>query len=96
MSCSIQQTPTELLDWTINWATRGLGNDTIASSAWALSSTDSTLGSHSQTTTTTTTWLTGGIPGNVYTITNTIVTSGGREMQETVSYICLPQRMIGG
>lgn len=96
MSCNIQQTPAELLDWTINWAARGLGSDTIATSAWGVSSADVTLSSPSQTTTTTTTWLTGGLPGNVYTITNSIVTSGGREMQETISYICIPQRMMGG
>ena len=96
MTCSIQQTPSELLDWTINWATRGLSNDTIASSRWAASSLDVTLSAPSQTTTTTTTWLSGGVAGNVYTITNSIVTSGGREMQETINYICIPQRIIGG
>jgi hypothetical protein len=96
MSCSIQQTPSEMLDWTINWATRGLGNDTIASSSWAVSSNVVTLSSPSYTTTTTTTWLTGGMAGNVYSITNTILTSGGREMQETINYICIPQRIIGG
>ena len=95
MSCNIQQTPTELLDWTINWATRGLGNDTIASSNWAVSSADVILSAPSQTTATTTVWVSGGIPGNVYTITNSIVTSGAREMQETIYYVCIPQRMIG-
>jgi hypothetical protein len=96
MSSSIQQTPTEVLDWTMNWATRGLGSDTIVSSNWSVSQTGVTLSAPSQTTTTTTIWVTGGTPGNVYTITNNITTSGGREMQETVNYVCLPQRVIGG
>lgn len=96
MTCSIQQTPGEMLNWTINWVTRGLGSDIIAASSWEASSSAVTLSASSQTPTTTTIWLTGGIPGNVYAITNSIVTSGGRQMQETVNYICIPQRIIGG
>ena len=84
----------ELLDWTINWAARGLGTDTIASSAWGQSSADFTISNISHTTTTTTFWLTGGNPSNSYSITNTIVTAGGRTMQETVNYLCIAQRII--
>lgn len=90
----IQQTPSELLDYTIDWSSRGLGTDTIASTSWAPSSADLTISTTSFTTTTTTFWLTGGTPGNTYTITNTINTSAGREMQETVVYLCIAQRTI--
>jgi hypothetical protein len=88
------QTSAELLDWSINWATRGLGIDTIASSSYTQSSSDFTLSNESNTATTTTFWLTGGIPGNFYTITNSIVTAGGRDMQETVIYECIAQRLV--
>jgi len=102
MTNVIQQTPTELLDWTIDWATRGLGGDTIASSTFTQSSTDFTLSSETITTSPSTRaadsatlfWLTGGIPGQIYTITNTVITAGGREMQETVTYNCISQRLV--
>ena len=94
MNQPIAQTPSELLDYTINWATRGLGTDTISTSGFAASSSDLTLSNMSNTNTTTTFWLTGGVPGNFYNITNTILTAGGREMQETVVYECIAQRLI--
>jgi hypothetical protein len=90
MTLSIQQTPNELQDWTINWATRGLGADTITTSAWAVNSADVALSDAAETATTTTIWVTGGIPGNAYSITNTVETAGGRTLQETVTYVCIP------
>ncbi|MDE3060739.1 MAG: hypothetical protein KGJ06_06990 [Pseudomonadota bacterium] len=93
---NLEQTPAELLDWTINWASRGLGSDTILTSEWSQSSEDFTVSDTSNTGTTATFWLTGGTAGNTYTITNTVTTSGGRTLQETVSYICIPQRLICG
>jgi len=95
MTTIIEQTPTESLDWTINWAARGLGSDVITSSGWSQSSSDFAISETSNTITTATFWLTGGNAGNSYSITNTIQTSGGREMQETITFICIPQRIIG-
>ena len=89
-----QQTPTENLDYTINWTTRGLGTDTIATSTWVVSPNDLTSSNPSNTTTTTTIWLTGGTAGNFYTVTNTITTAGGREMQETFTMNIVAQRFI--
>lgn len=93
-SNTVSQTYTENLDWTINWNNRGLQGDTVASSSFTQSSNEFTLSNFSLTTTTTTFWLTGGIPGKFYTITNTIITAGGRTLQETMIYECLPQRML--
>lgn len=90
----IEQTPAEKLDWEIDWSTRGLGADTIASSSFQGSSSDITLSDLSNTATTATFWLTGGFPGTTYYITNTIVTSGGRTMAETIPFVCIPKRMI--
>lgn len=99
MTCStstIQQTPQELLDYIIDWATRGLGTDTINGSSYTQSSSDFTLSNKSigSPPTTTTFWITGGVAGEYYTITNTVTTAGGRTLQETVIYQCIAQRLI--
>lgn len=94
MTADIEQTPTEVLDYTLDWEDRGLGDDTIASSTWEGSSDNFDISDTSFTDTTTTFWLTGGIAGVEYTITNTIVTSGDRTLQETIVFDCIAQRLI--
>lgn len=98
MSGVIEQLPTEVLDWTIDWTLRGLGaGDTVNTSNWVVTSTDVTLSGGSinaPTNTKTTIFVTGGQSGLIYYITNTIVTVGGRTMVETIPYICLAKRMI--
>jgi hypothetical protein len=81
----LEQTPASLLDYTINWATRGLGTDTIASSSWDIAPAGLSGASPapSFTASTTTVWLSGGTAGAYYTATNTIITAGGRGMEET-------------
>ena len=67
-----------------NWAT-WLGTDTIASSSWAVEDTgDITIDSHSNDTTTTAVWLTGGTLGTRYEVTNTIVTAAGATEERTL------------
>lgn len=82
-----KQTPASILDYTVNWANYGLGTDTISTSTWAVSTASDgstlTTSSPTNTNTTTTIWLTGGNADNFYTVTNTIVTAGGREIQES-------------
>ncbi|OWK36995.1 hypothetical protein FRUB_01236 [Fimbriiglobus ruber] len=92
----LQQTPAEILDYTIDWTTRGLGTDTIATSVWTVFPTDMSAASPapSFTGTTTTVWLSEGTAGTYYAVTNTITTAGGREMQETFVINCVPQRFI--
>jgi hypothetical protein len=94
MTNTITQTPSELLDYDIDWAARGLGIDTIATSTWSQDSTDYTISNTSHTDTMTTFWLTHGDPGTTYFITNTITTVGGQTMQETIAYTCVAQRFI--
>lgn len=77
------QAVTENQDWEINWATRGMGTDTIATSLWSVSPLDLNIGVISNTPTTTTVWLSGGTIGVFYTVTNIITTVGGRTMQES-------------
>lgn len=74
----------EVLDYILDWSAR-LSSDTISTSSWAIASGSGlTIDSDSETTTTTTVWLSGGTVGTTYTLTNTIVTAGGRTMEQSV------------
>jgi hypothetical protein len=65
-----------VLDYGFDWS-EWLGTDTIVSSVWTVP-TGISQEAESETTTTTTVWLSGGTIGNTYTITNRIVTTAGR------------------
>ena len=80
----IKQSTVSNLDWSINWANRGLGSDVLVASQWSVTPTGLTLSNESFTGATTTVWLSGGVAGGRYTITNNITTSGGREMTESL------------
>jgi len=69
--------PQAVLDYTIDWAD-WLETDLISTSTWTVPS-GLTEGTHTNTTTTTTAWISGGTEGVVYEITNHIVTAAGRE-----------------
>lgn len=72
----ITKDPNAVLDYTVDWED-WLGSDTISSSDWIVSD-GITEDSASDTNTTATIWLSGGTAGRTYTITNRIVTAGGR------------------
>jgi len=79
--------PGEQLDYRIDWKDRLLVNrvtDSIASSTWTGTS-GITIASNNFSGTFTTVWLAGGTIGTTYTVTNTIVTTGGRTMVQSVS-----------
>jgi len=78
MGAEVQFTkdPNAVLDYQVNWAA-WLGADTISTSAWTVPA-GLTKGAEANTTTTTTVWLSSGTAGSVYTVTNRIVTAGGR------------------
>lgn len=80
--------PDEVKDYSINWARALLiagedVGDTVSSSTWEVE-TGITKDSDSETTTTTTIWLSGGTADVEYTITNHVVTSQGREYEESI------------
>lgn len=85
----IQKTPASEWDETIDWtcASRGLGDDTIDTSAWAFTGDDDDLvlsdDSIAEDGLSTTIWLSAGTLGAFYAVTNTVVTSGGRTLTET-------------
>ncbi len=86
-STVVTKTAAEYEDFSLNWATRGLGADTITDASWEAIPSGLTLNQFSNTDTTTTVWLEGGLALTAYTITNTITTSGGRILQD--SFICV-------
>lgn len=75
MSCYLLKDPDAVLDYQHDWST-WLGADTISTSTWTASGL--TVDSDSNTTTTATVWLSGGTTGQVVTVTNRVVTAGGR------------------
>ena len=91
MSTTFQIAVGETLDYTISWATT-LGSDTVATSAWAVA-TGLTVGADSNTTTTTTIFLTAGAPGgSPVDVTNTITTAGGRTLVRTIQVAVIAKK----
>ena len=74
--------PDEVLDYEVDWSARIL-TDTISTSTWIVPA-GITKNSDSNTTTTTTIWLSAGTAGDSYTLTNRIVTAGARTMDESI------------
>jgi len=76
--------PNDVLDYVINWTSfLSQIEDTIVTSTWIVP-TGITKNSQEATTTTTKIWLSGGIVGTKYGITNRIETAGGRTVDQTV------------
>jgi hypothetical protein len=82
MTASASKTPQETKDYSLDWSA-DLAADTIATSAWTISPGDPTVAQASATTTLATVWISGGIVGNTYDVTNSIVTAGGRTLTKT-------------
>lgn len=74
--------PDEILDYQVDWTGR-LDGDTIATSTWILP-TGITQNSVDQSTTHTTIWLSGGVDGKTYEVTNRITTAGGRTYDQSI------------
>jgi len=75
--------PNAVIDFKINWSD-WLNGDTISTSTWTVES-GITQDSESETTTTTTVWLSGGTAGLTYTVTNRIVTAAGRTDDRSIA-----------
>lgn len=73
--------PDEVLDYQNDWTAR-LAGDTIVTSTWIVPG-GITKDSDSHTTTATTVWLSGGTLDASYSLTNRVVTAGGRTMDHT-------------
>jgi hypothetical protein len=77
--------PDEVLDYGIDWTAR-LAGDTIQTSTWIIPA-GITKVSDSSTSTSTEIWLSGGAIGASLQITNRVVTSGGRTMDQSVTLL---------
>lgn len=81
--------PEEVLDFSIDWSPR-VGADTIVSSTWIIAEGGSGLTiegpphAPSFVPTQTTIWLSDGVLGTSYLLTNHIATAAGREMEQSV------------
>jgi hypothetical protein len=97
---SISKDPNAVLDYLRDWgpevgATNDgsstddgwLQGDTISSSAWSFTGPDTLLviAGDTNTTTAATVWLSGGTAGRSYTVTNRIVTAGGRTEDRSIN-----------
>lgn len=76
--------PDEVLDYAVDWSARIASGDAILSSSWPAFPDGLTKNSDTFTDTTSTVWLAGGTSGVRYKLTNRIVTSGGRTMDEAI------------
>lgn len=74
--------PTSDLDYICDWS-EWLGADTIESSTWQVPPELNNTGDDFNTSVTTI-WLGAGVAGNTYTLTNTIVTVGGRTVERDI------------
>lgn len=84
MPTSFKKDPDAVLEYAVDWSA-WLGEDTIESSDWTDVTTGITVDSESFTDTTATVWLSGGTAGTRYTLTNHIVTVGGRTDDRTIA-----------
>lgn len=89
--------PDETLDYTCSWSTwlddGGSPSDTISSSSWAItpqeaSPTAPELSSESNTTNSATVFVSNCVRGQVYDLTNKIVTAAGRTAERSMKLRC--------
>lgn len=78
MGFRFSKTPTEVVDYSIDWS--DISPDTISTSTFAVD-TGITKDNETNDTTSSTVWVSGGTDGTDYQITNTITTAGGRTFQ---------------
>lgn len=87
--------PGDHADYTLTWES-DLGGDTIATSVWDGISPGIVTGipPSSHTGTTTTIWIEGGVAGTVYSLHNTITTTGGRTFDQDVELRVTPSAVV--
>jgi hypothetical protein len=90
MENAITQGPNEAYEHAIDY-TGVLGGDTILSSAWASAPAGLVHGLDSNTPSTATLWISGGVAGEDYTLTNTVITAGGRTFERWLTVRIRPK-----
>lgn len=74
--------PSAILDYSIDWSL-WLNGDTIQSSSWTVPQ-GLTKASETNNSTSATVWLSGGILGQTYTVTNRVTTTNGRTDERSI------------
>jgi hypothetical protein len=85
MASRFEKDPHAILDYQVDWS-EWLGADTISTSTWTVPA-GLTLEAETETGTTATVWLSGGTAGQSYTVTNRIVTDGGRTDDRSITIV---------
>lgn len=80
--------PSAVLDYKIDWSEWLPENDRIVSASFVVSDDDMTVDDVVFNDTSATVWLSGGVAGQRYTVTNHIVTEDGREDDRSLIIIC--------
>lgn len=78
--------PDEVKDYVVDWTER-LAEDTIVTSTWIVPD-GIVKDSDTNTTTSTTIWLSGGTLGDTYELVNRVETAGGRTYDQTCKLKC--------
>lgn len=76
--------PDDVLDYGFDWSLWLGVNETISTSTWILSP-GITQNSATNTNTATTVWLSSGVAGTPYSVTNRVVTNQGRTVDRTMT-----------
>jgi hypothetical protein len=79
--------PDAVLDYMVDWGAEYLGGDAIAESRWEVSPTESggaEVSGSAYDYLTATVQVSGGIPGKLYRVTNSIVTASGHEDRRSI------------
>ena len=76
--------PNDIDAFQLDWSDRLSGAETLATSSWSVPTGLTQPNSSSFTTTVTTLWLAAGVEDTSYEIVNTITTTGGRTLDQTV------------
>jgi len=76
--------PQESIDYAFDWSDFLASGETISASSWASSSTALAIGTVAATTDTTAAFVSGGVNGGVYRVTNRITTNQTRIAERSV------------
>lgn len=86
MSNDYVHDPQSVLDYKVDWSAWLAAGETISASTWTVpAGITQTTPAPSNTTTTTTIWLTGGTLNASYSVTNHITTNQGRQQDQTIT-----------
>lgn len=85
------QSPGALLDWTLDWSSVLMPGEALSSSLWFVDNDVITLSLPSHTPNAATVWITGGVDGGSYRLTNRTSSNAGRTDDRTIAVLIRQQ-----